>query len=160
MQASRSRAAGMASLKRADELPDHDHIADAEARCHRLIGGAQAARMRDADNAATGQPARIDDRPGSSGVHGRRWWRGKIDAAMTGEPGLGRWIERAHDMRRVNRPPEASTPHARHSRTSQPTRPGGNLSHARAASRGGRHESPDPSDSQDRPRLRTRKRRG
>jgi hypothetical protein len=106
MQAGRGGTADVPGLQGADRLTTDHLVADGERRADRLVGGAQAAGVRHADHAATGQPAGVDDPPGAGGVDlgGRR--RGQIDATMPGQPRLGRWIEKPHDPRHVDRPPE------------------------------------------------------
>ena len=58
----------MTGVKRADELPARNQVADVQGRGHGLIGGAQTAGMRHADHPAIGQASRIDDHPGTGGV--------------------------------------------------------------------------------------------
>jgi hypothetical protein len=94
----------MPGLQRADQFTAGHLVTDLELRADRLIGGAQPTGMSDADHASIGQPAGVDDRPRTGGVDRGAGGRGKIDTAMTGQPGLGRRIEEPHHLRPGNRP--------------------------------------------------------
>ncbi|WP_308016472.1 hypothetical protein [Jidongwangia harbinensis] len=63
--------------------------------------------MGDADDAAAGHQAAVDDRAGARGPHPRARPGGEIDAAVTGQPRLRRWVERPGDPGLHDRPGEA-----------------------------------------------------
>jgi hypothetical protein len=79
-----------------------------------LVRGAQAVRMVDAHHASAGHRAGEHD-----GSRPRRPYRGagpggQVDAAVAGQPGLGRRVEAPyHRGRPVERPPEATDRHRR-----------------------------------------------
>ncbi|MBB5872230.1 hypothetical protein F4553_005664 [Allocatelliglobosispora scoriae] len=91
-----------------------DHLAGADARTgrdarhHRFVGGAQAARVGDADHSPAGEATGEDDDPGTGRDNGRSRRGGEVDAAVAGEPGLGRREELPdHGGRAAERPAEA-----------------------------------------------------
>jgi hypothetical protein len=106
VQAGRDRAAGVAGVDAPDRIAGRDPVTGRDDRADRFVRGAQPAGVRDADHAATGHRAGVDDDPGAGGPHRRPGRGGEVDAAVTGQPGLGRRIERPDHPRLGNRPPE------------------------------------------------------
>jgi hypothetical protein len=72
----------MPRLQGPDRRAHGDEITSRDGRGHRLIGRTQAARVFDADHAATGQRAGVDDPPRPGRAHDRRRRGRQIDPAM------------------------------------------------------------------------------
>jgi hypothetical protein len=110
----------VAGVQRADEVAGPHRPALGHRRRHRLVRGAQAVGVVDADDPAAGHLTREPDHARPGRVHGCARLGGQIDAAVSGQPRPRRRIEPAHHRRApierpakpgtlVDRPAEAGT---------------------------------------------------
>jgi hypothetical protein len=106
----------MAAGERPDRLAGDDRVAGVQSGLDRFVGGPQPVGVRHADDAASGDHAREDDRAGARGSHDSAGRRREIDAAMPGQPGLRRRIEPPDHPRRLDRPAEPTRGIAQHRR--------------------------------------------
>jgi hypothetical protein len=137
VQAGGDGTAGMAAEQRPDRLAGRHRISGMDQRGHRLIGGAQAARVFDADHAGAGDRAGERDHTRSGRTDQLTGTAGEVDAPVPGQPRFGRRREPpGHRRCAVQRPAVAGG--RRHARTHRrfPPRPGGPAPHGRP---GGRH---------------------
>lgn len=105
MQAGRLGAARMAAEQGPDRLSGVHPVAGSHRRDDRLVGGAQPARVRHADHATAGDITGVVNDPTASGADGGARCGGKVDTAVTSQPGLGWWVEVARHARMpVDRP--------------------------------------------------------
>jgi hypothetical protein len=111
VQAGGDRAARVAGVQGADQITGPHRPALGHRRRHRLVRGAQAAGVVDADHPAAGHLTREPDHARPGRVHGSARIGGQIDTAVAGQPGPRRRIEPAHHGRvPVQRPAKARTP--------------------------------------------------
>jgi hypothetical protein len=127
VQAGGGRAAGVAGVEAPERIAGGDRVTRLDGRRDRLVGGAQPAAVGDADDAAAGHPAGVDDRAGAGGPHRCAGPGGEVDAAVTGRPGLRRRVERAGDPGLGDRPGE---PERRDRRTGKGEQDGEQQRHA------------------------------
>jgi hypothetical protein len=128
VQAGGLGAPGVAAEQGADRLSGAHPVAGSHRRDDRLVGGAQAARVRHADHATAGDEPGVVDDPGAGSADGGARCGGKVDTAVASQPGLGRRVEvTRHARRPVERP--------------APVRPGGPKESGPARSLGGPKES-------------------
>ncbi len=133
VQAGRCRAAGVPRRQFPQRCAGGDPGADPHRRAHRLVGGAQSLGVSHGDHRSTGDHAREEHHSGTRRTDPGVGRGGQVDAPVTGQPRLGRWIEVADRRgRRVQRPPE--------------DRPGGRPCRVGRRQRYGCHRSRRPAD--------------
>ncbi|BCB87612.1 hypothetical protein Psuf_049250 [Phytohabitans suffuscus] len=107
MQAGRDRAARVAGGQRAELVTGGHRLPGADGRLQRLVGGAQSARMGDADDAPPGDATGEVDGAGGRRAHRHAGLSRQVDAAVAGQPGTRRRVEAPDHVRRpVQRPTE------------------------------------------------------
>jgi len=95
----------VAGVESAELVAGADPLARAHGWQDRLVRGAQAPGVVDADHAAPRDPAGKPDHTRPGGTHDRTPSGGEVDPAVPGQPALSRWGKGTHDRRpAVERP--------------------------------------------------------
>jgi len=114
MKAGREGAPRMPVLEDTDHVARRHDLAGAHRRGDRLVGRAQAAGVVDADHPLAREETGEDDHAGAGGEDRFPGGAGEVDPAVSGQPRLRRWRERAGDPQRtVHRGPPPGGHHER-----------------------------------------------
>jgi hypothetical protein len=121
VQAGGDGTAGMAAEQRPDRLAGRHRISGMDQRGHRLIGGAQAAGVFDADHGGAGDRAGERDHTRSGRTDQLTGAAGEVDAPVPGQPRFGRRREPPGHRRCAVQRPAVAGGH-RHARTHRSAR--------------------------------------